>query len=128
MGTLDNLKRMETWRNDDHLQGAMTVKLLATMMLSVDGMYLGPGGPDEDRRGGFERGGWTAAHADDETWSFLTPDGMARQTVHRPAAQGVFPDVRHWVIDQRPDDVARLVIDFLDEGPGTQASAESRNA
>ena len=48
------------------------MKLTATMMLSVDGVYQGPGGPDEDRRGGFERGGWTAAYADEETWSFLT--------------------------------------------------------
>ena len=48
------------------------MKLTATMMLSVDGVYQGPGGPDEDRRDGFERGGWTAAHADEETWRFLT--------------------------------------------------------
>ncbi len=47
------------------------MKLVATMMLSVDGVYQGPGGPDEDRRGGFERGGWTAAHADEESWRFL---------------------------------------------------------
>ena len=40
------------------------MKLIATMMLSVDGVYQGPGGPDEDRRGGFERGGW--AHQHDE--------------------------------------------------------------
>jgi dihydrofolate reductase len=50
----------------------MTMKLTATMMLSVDGVYQGPGGPDEDRRGGFERGGWTAAHGDEETWRFVT--------------------------------------------------------
>jgi dihydrofolate reductase len=42
----------------------MTMKLIATMMMSVDGVYQGPGGPDEDRRGGFERGGW--AHQNDE--------------------------------------------------------------
>ena len=40
------------------------MKLIATMMLSVDGVYQGPGGPEEDRRGGFERGGW--AHQHDE--------------------------------------------------------------
>jgi dihydrofolate reductase len=50
----------------------MTMKLTATMMLSLDGVYQGPGGPDEDRRGGFDRGGWTAAHADEEGWRFLT--------------------------------------------------------
>jgi dihydrofolate reductase len=47
------------------------MKLTATMMLSVDGVYQGPGGPDEDRRGGFERGGWTAAFADTEMGPFL---------------------------------------------------------
>ena len=28
------------------------MKLIATMMLSVDGVYQGPGGPDEDGAGG----------------------------------------------------------------------------
>jgi dihydrofolate reductase len=47
------------------------MKLTATMMLTLDGVYQGPGGPDEDRRGGFERGGWTAAHFDEETGRFV---------------------------------------------------------
>lgn len=47
------------------------MKLVATMMLTLDGVYQGPGGADEDRRGGFDRGGWTAAHADKEMWPFL---------------------------------------------------------
>jgi dihydrofolate reductase len=47
------------------------MKLVATMMLSLDGVYQGPGGPDEDRRGGFDRGGWTAASADEEMGPFL---------------------------------------------------------
>jgi hypothetical protein len=41
------------------------------MILSLDGVYRGPGGPDEDRRGGFERGGWTMAYDDPEMWPFL---------------------------------------------------------
>ena len=48
------------------------MKLIASMMLSLDGVYQGPGGPDEDRRGGFDRGGWTAAHGDEEGWRILT--------------------------------------------------------
>lgn len=48
------------------------MKLTATMMLTVDGVYQGPGGPDEDRRDGFERGGWVAAHFDEETGEFVT--------------------------------------------------------
>jgi dihydrofolate reductase len=47
------------------------MKLTATMMLSLDGVYQGPGGPDEDRRGGFERGGWVAAFADRQMGPFL---------------------------------------------------------
>src|SRR4026207_640387 len=40
------------------------MKLVATMMLTLDGVYQGPGGPDEDRRGGVERGGWTACQGE----------------------------------------------------------------
>ncbi len=48
------------------------MKLAATMMVTLDGVYQGPGGPDEDRRGGFDRGGWTEAHADAEMGEYLT--------------------------------------------------------
>jgi dihydrofolate reductase len=40
------------------------MKLTTTAQVSVDGVMQGPGGPEEDERGVFERGGW--AHFDDE--------------------------------------------------------------
>jgi hypothetical protein len=48
------------------------MKLAATEFLTLDGVYQGPGGPDEDRRGGFDRGGWQAPFADEEVGRFIT--------------------------------------------------------
>src|SRR5947208_594059 len=43
---------------DHHERKDGPVKLTTVTNVSVDGVMQGLGGPGEDRRGGFERGGW----------------------------------------------------------------------
>jgi len=40
-------------------------KLIVAVMTSLDGVIQAPGGPDEDRSGGFAHGGWVWPHAGD---------------------------------------------------------------
>jgi hypothetical protein len=40
--------------------------LMVTAFVSLDGVVQAPGGPDEDRDGGFTHGGWAAPYIDDE--------------------------------------------------------------
>jgi dihydrofolate reductase len=52
-------------------------KLTVTNHLTLDGVMQAPGRPDEDRRGGFEHGGWAPPYADQVMGSVMA-EGMGQ--------------------------------------------------
>lgn len=54
-------------------------KLSVTNSVTLDGVMQAPGGPDEDRRGGFEHGGW-AAPFNDSVMAQKMGEGMAKKS------------------------------------------------
>jgi dihydrofolate reductase len=50
-------------------------KIVAYTSVTLDGVMQAPGRPDEDRRGGFEHGGWAIPYADPVMWEDMGKAG-----------------------------------------------------
>jgi dihydrofolate reductase len=53
-------------------------KVVAFVSLTLDGVMQAPGRPDEDRRGGFEHGGWAQPY-NDPVMGRVAAEGMAQE-------------------------------------------------
>jgi dihydrofolate reductase len=53
------------------------MQIVVTNHVTLDGVMQGPNAPEEDRRGGFEHGGWAAPNAD-EVMAKAMAEGIAR--------------------------------------------------
>jgi dihydrofolate reductase len=52
------------------------MRVVVNEFMSLDGVVQAPGGPDEDRDGGFAHGGWSMQYFDPEVMSSWVADGM----------------------------------------------------
>ena len=64
--------------------GRFPMRLTLTQFVTLDGVYQGPGSPDEDPSDGFTRGGWMVPHMD-QTFIAQAAAWLARG--RRPAAR-----------------------------------------
>lgn len=55
------------------------MRIVISEFISLDGVVQAPGGPDEDRDGGFQHGGWSMPYFDPEVMG-STIDEMAKRT------------------------------------------------
>ena len=88
------------------------MKLVATTFISLDGVYQGPGGPDEDRSDGFSRGGWFVP--------YLEPNFLAQARSWLEQADGLLLGrrtyesfSRDWPEMNKPDDAIGLMMNRL---------------
>jgi len=70
---------MKTQRSDGSKESTMG-KVSVTNNVSLDGVMQAPGRPDEDTRGGFDRGGWAVPYTD-PVMAGAMAEGMSRPGV-----------------------------------------------
>jgi hypothetical protein len=61
-------------------------KLIVTEFVTLDGVAQAPGGPDEDRDGGFGYGGWQAALPDQDAGRVVLEQAQKMDALALPAS------------------------------------------
>ncbi|GAA3390848.1 dihydrofolate reductase family protein [Cryptosporangium minutisporangium] len=88
------------------------MKLSVNMFTTLDGVVQGPGAPDEDRSGGFDRGGWVVPFFDDALGRFV--DAYFQQTEALLYGRLTYQIMAaHWPLVTDPDDVVAAKLNTL---------------
>jgi dihydrofolate reductase len=83
-------------------------KLIATTMVSLDGVMQAPGGPDEDPSGGFAFGGWTFPYWDDDAGRDMRGlDGKDRELLLGRRTYEIFE--AYWPYQPADSEIARTL-------------------
>jgi len=78
-------------------------KLVVGTFLTLDGVMQAPGGPDEDRDGGFEYGGWSVKYWDDMMGKLIVEQTM-RPDALLPGRRTYEIFAAHWPRVKDPND------------------------
>lgn len=85
------------------------MKLTLNTFLSLDGVMQGPGGPDEDRAGGFDRGGWLVPFVDADFGAVV--DGWFAETDELLLGRNTYDMFQtFWSEVTDPDDAVAAVL------------------
>src|SRR3954449_5609283 len=74
--------------------------------VTLDGVMQGLGGPDEDRDGGFEHGGWGAPYGDEVLFK-AAGEGMPHTTAYLFGRRTYEKMAAHWPFEPDTDPIAK---------------------
>jgi dihydrofolate reductase len=88
------------------------MKLTVHTFLTLDGVMQGPGRPDEDRSGGFDRGGWVGPYADADFGAIVT--GWFAHADEFLLGRNTHADMeQYWSTVTDPDDAIAVALNGL---------------